>query len=128
MSASSEVERQHPLSVNISAGGPEADMNLVFDSSARSWALPPPDLKVSRRLSIVNMELPRGGACEEISTRRLMPVGLSLVNGITLQHRTDMRDDVLSRERNDGRELEDVAAQRQSQELTADKSGAPRRR
>jgi hypothetical protein len=56
-----QVKRQHLLSVSISARGPEADMNLAFDSSARSWALPPPDLTVSCRLSIVNMELPRGG-------------------------------------------------------------------
>jgi len=63
-----QVKRQHLLSASISARGPEADMNLVFDSSARSWALPPPDLKVSCRLSIVNCEYGitawRIGVCE----------------------------------------------------------------
>jgi hypothetical protein len=48
--------------------------------------------------------------CEIIQRRSFILVRLRLIHGITLQHRTDMGDDVLSRERNDRRDLQDVAA------------------
>ena len=61
-----EVKRQHLLSVSIAARGPEADMNLVFDSSGA--LVGSRAARFEGQLSIVNSEYGitawRIGVCE----------------------------------------------------------------